>query len=117
MRCTWHLCNNELSGKSKKFCSINCKNKFHVTNKRRNLKIQLIQQAGGKCIDCGYKGPPFMFDFDHRNPDEKSFEVNNGGNGVSIERLIAEAAKCDLVCANCHRFRTHKQRCSGCEFC
>jgi hypothetical protein len=31
------------------------------------------------------------------------------GHGFSIETLKAEIAKCDLVCANCHRLRTWKR--------
>jgi hypothetical protein len=26
--------------------------------------------------------------------------------GVATEKLLAEIAKCDLVCSNCHRIRT-----------
>lgn len=29
------------------------------------------------------------------------------GRGLSIERVLAEIAKCDVVCSNCHRIRTH----------
>jgi hypothetical protein len=28
----------------------------------------------------------------------------------SIDRMLAEAAKCDIVCANCHRLRTFERR-------
>lgn len=35
--------------------------------------------------------------------------------GYEVQKT--EAIKCDLVCANCHRMRTHKQRCPGCEHC
>lgn len=88
-----------------------------MSKKRRGLKEQLVLEAGGKCMDCGYEGPPFMFDFDHRVPADKLFHISNGGNGVSIQRLREEAQKCDLLCANCHRFRTHIQRCIGCQYC
>jgi len=113
----WHLCNIELSGRATKFCSKNCNNKYHVSKKRRSLKLELIEAAGGSCVDCGLTGAPYLFDFDHRDPATKSFLVSNGGNGTSIARLREEAAKCDLVCANCHRHRTHIQRCMGCEYC
>ena len=37
----------------------------------------------------------------HVDPSTKSFGVNTG-NGKSIAAYRAEAAKCVLVCANCH---------------
>jgi hypothetical protein len=43
--------------------------------------------------------------------------VSSKGCSIAIDRLRAEVAKCDLVCANCHRVRTHKQRCNDCELC
>lgn len=58
-----------------------------------------------------------MFDFDHRDPKLKSFSISDKGVTVSLARLQEEVKKCDLVCANCHRFRTHVQRCLGCEHC
>jgi hypothetical protein len=85
--------------------------------RRRKVKELLVVEHGSKCLDCGYEGPPFMFDFDHRDPTEKSFGVAAGGVTRSLDKTRAEALKCDLVCANCHRMRTHKQRCSGCEYC
>lgn len=79
------------------------------------MKARLVELHGGKCVDCGYAGPPFMYDFDHRDPAEKSFRI--GGATQSFDRVLAESRKCDLVCAGCHRFRTHRQRCPGCEHC
>lgn len=70
-------------------------------------KKKLIEDAGGKCMVCGL---PFdgdcsaIFDFHHRNPNEKLFCINNGSlNKYGIKKVAKEAAKCDLVCANCHR--------------
>lgn len=86
-----------------------------AANRRRTVKEILIEEAGGKCLDCGYVGPPFLFDFDHRNPKEKQFQISQ--THLALATLRDEAKKCDLVCANCHRMRTHKQRCSGCKYC
>lgn len=84
---------------------------------RRQTKEKLVAAHGGKCLDCGYTGPPFMFDFDHRDPTEKTFGIGAKGFSRKYEVQLTESLKCDLVCANCHRMRTHKQRCSGCEHC
>ena len=62
----------------------------------------LIIRYGGKCVDCGYIGPPETFDFDHvRGTKIGSVSILLRGN-----RGIEESEKCDLVCANCHRIRT-----------
>lgn len=47
-------------------------------------------------------------EYDHREPSKKEFQI--GKVGTSIFRLKAEMAKCDLVCANCHRVRESRRR-------
>lgn len=88
-----------------------------VSRYRRRRKEKLVVSFGGRCHDCGVAYPPFMFDFDHRDPKRKSFNIGNNGSTLSWAKTIEEAAKCDMVCANCHRVRTHRQRCPGCEYC
>lgn len=88
-----------------------------VADWRRRVKEKLVAAHGGKCVDCGIAYPPFVMDFDHRDPTEKKFGLSEKGKCQSYEKQLAESLKCDLVCANCHRMRTHKQRCSGCEHC
>lgn len=87
-----------------------------ATRRRQRIKKALVEERGGKCSDCGTTGPPYIFDFDHRNPEEKEFTIS-GSSHIGEEKIRAEANKCDLVCANCHRIRTHRQRCPGCETC
>ncbi len=61
------------------------------------------------CADCGQNFPPWVMDFDHRDPTTKSFALAAGKALLkSREVLIAEIAKCDVVCANCHAIRTYK---------
>ncbi len=44
--------------------------------RRRALIRKLIQEAKNRpCADCGASFPPFVMDFDHRFPDEKSFNI------------------------------------------
>lgn len=69
---------------------------------RRELVSSLKAQP---CGDCGVSYPSFVMDFDHRPG-----EVKVGGVGrlatATRQRLLEEIAKCDVVCANCHRIRT-----------
>ena len=61
------------------------------------------------CADCGQCFPTICMDFDH-NGSAKTVKLTDwartvGTSDVAIERLKAEIAKCDVVCANCHRLR------------
>lgn len=62
------------------------------------------------CADCGGLFPPYVMDFDHRDPATKSFEITRVAGRVSRKKLLEEIAKCDIVCSNCHRVRTYHQQ-------
>lgn len=55
------------------------------------------------CIRCGKKYPPYVMDYHHRNPKEKSFSIGRFWRRKSKKLLLNEISKCDLLCANCHR--------------
>lgn len=60
------------------------------------------------CMDCGEKYPYYVMDFDHR--ENKEFSLSNCVmKGHNKEKILKEISKCDLVCANCHRERTHNR--------
>ena len=71
--------------------------------RRQRRKSELVAAAGGRCIDCGYKKSLAALEFHHLDPAAKEFGI--GSFDGSLERLLAEAKKCDLLCANCHRLR------------
>ena len=59
------------------------------------------------CADCGRTFAPHQMDFDHRPGTVKRFPLTAGGAMLRpTSALLEEAAKCDVVCANCHRIRT-----------
>jgi hypothetical protein len=72
--------------------------------KRRYLTDMLRVLKDEPCADCGVRYPYYVMDFDHRS--DKVTEVSLLVR-TSVEKLMAEAAKCDVVCANCHRERTY----------
>jgi len=81
--------------------------KTYQKKRIHKIKKRLIEEAGGKCLICGM---PFdgdcssLFDFHHKNPNNKLFNINNCSlNRYSIARIETEVAKCELLCANCHR--------------
>lgn len=78
-----------------------------ATARRYKNKEILIARRGGECVDCGYKyngKNAIVFDFHHRNPDDKLFGIAPRIH-YNLKTLKVEADKCDLLCANCHRLR------------
>lgn len=59
------------------------------------------------CTDCGYREHPDALEFDHLPGFEKVAGINAMlRRGVGWAKIEAEIAKCEVVCANCHRIRT-----------
>ena len=100
MTCEYHLCNNNLKGKQTRFCSTNCKQKFHTINNRRKIKQKAVDYKGGKCEKCGYNKSLRALTFHHR--ENKEFGIAKYGHTRSWKRVKAELDKCDLLCHNCH---------------
>jgi transposase len=73
-----------------------------VVQWRRRAKQRLVREAGGRCAVCGYDRCTAALEFHHLSPNEKSFGLSMRGITRSIEKLREEAAKCVLLCANCH---------------
>ena len=74
-----------------------------VAKRRRKLKSMVVEYKGGKCIICGYKKYTGAFDLHHLDRSKKEFGLSMRGLTRSWEKTKAEADKCILVCANCHR--------------
>jgi hypothetical protein len=59
------------------------------------------------CAECDNKYPPHVMDFDHVR-GEKLFNVATNKRR-ELETTLEEISKCEVVCANCHRIRTHER--------
>jgi hypothetical protein len=55
------------------------------------------------CVDCG-EPDPLVLEFDHLG--SKSFNIAANLGNRKWQSILDEIAKCDVVCANCHRRRT-----------
>jgi hypothetical protein len=55
------------------------------------------------CVDCG-ETDPLVLEFDHLG--HKRFNIAKGLRDRNWAPVLDEIAKCDVVCANCHRRRT-----------
>src|SRR5574338_617852 len=60
------------------------------------------------CADGGGRFDPVCMDFDHLHEYEKTKCVGSLVNH-SVETILAEAEKCEVVCSNCHRLRTKRR--------
>jgi hypothetical protein len=60
------------------------------------------------CTDCRGLFPWYVTEFDHAR-GVKAFTISTMV-GRTMPFILTEIAKCDVVCANCHKIRTHKRR-------
>jgi hypothetical protein len=89
------------------------KRKRRSVNRDAVRASQLRRYARGKaiieelkrkpCADCGLTFPSVCMDFDHVRGRKKN---TIGVLLCCTESLRRELAKCEVVCANCHRIRT-----------
>lgn len=61
------------------------------------------------CADCGCVFPHYVMDFDHVRGEKVSNVACLTNRNVARKQVWDEIEKCDLVCANCHRFRTFRR--------
>lgn len=73
------------------------------------MKSMVEEAKNGPCMDCRVSYPPYVMDFDHRGDDLKVMKISTLVTKGNLSALLAEMAKCDLVCSNCHRERTHRR--------
>jgi hypothetical protein len=76
--------------------------------KRRMLMRQILQELKAvPCADCGVQYPSWVMEFDH----VRGVKLFNVGEGLELRAgaVFAEAAKCEIVCSNCHQERTRQR--------
>jgi transposase len=83
------------------FRCVRCRSE-RVASHRRKVKARLVAEAGGRCVRCGYCRIPAALEFHHLEPAQKSFAIGSRGVARAYDEVRAEAAKCILLCSNCH---------------
>lgn len=76
-----------------------------LSHRNWRLRVAKEYKAGRVCMDCGGSFHHSAMDFDHRPGEAKLFDISSK-SCCAWPKLVAEVAKCDLVCSNCHRVRT-----------
>lgn len=80
---------------------------FQVRLTTHRERLHALKSA--PCLDCGEPFLPCAMDYDHVR-GEKRHAIADMVGRFSWEQVEVEIAKCDLVCANCHRMRTALRR-------
>ena len=75
--------------------------------RQRNQAVILEWLSSHPCVDCG-NDDIRVLEFDHLPEHKKLNNVSNLINN-STEVLVAEIAKCEVRCANCHKIKTYER--------
>lgn len=70
----------------------------------RKLAMRLAKDK--PCADCGVKYHHAVMEFDHIG--EKNFVISR--TNKSIEDMMEEISRCEVVCSNCHAIRTWNRK-------
>jgi hypothetical protein len=83
------------------------KNSQHrAAKKNYDLKRALVTAFKNKpCSDCGQSFHFSVMDLDHVR-GRKLMAIGANIKSMSVNNLLKELEKCDVVCSNCHRLRT-----------
>jgi hypothetical protein len=75
---------------------------------RQQIKKIIISAKSVPCKDCKKTYAHYVMDFDHLPQFKKFLDVSTMvSHGYCADTILREIAKCEVVCANCHRERTH----------
>jgi len=85
-------------------------NKAYYVEKARKheqaIRDCIVAAKSKPCADCGKKYPYYVMDLDHLDGYQKKFTISEMGRRSGLRKVLVEIAKCEAVCANCHRVRT-----------
>ena len=71
-------------------------------------ELHLYKEKHG-CADCRNRFPHYVLEFDHRPEHQKIDVVYRVLRNYGADAAWKEVAKCDVVCANCHKIRTYQR--------
>lgn len=76
----------------------------------RNRRIVDEIRDSTPCADCGMQYPAHAMDFDHVTGTKAANVMDLVYAPAGLATLWAEIDKCVVVCALCHRYRTHARK-------
>lgn len=83
------------------------------TSKEARRKVEWLAEYKKtlKCSKCP-ENHIACLQFHHRDSSQKEFTISTAIRRYSLEKIIEEIAKCDVLCANCH-FKLHYEERNG----
>jgi hypothetical protein len=87
-----------------KYIDAEARRKRERAERRTRYLIEFFRSH--PCADCG-EADPVVLEFDHLR--DKRFEITNQFASRNWQEILDEIAKCDVVCANCHKRRTARR--------
>lgn len=94
---------------NKEYYQRNCE-RLRMQNRDRIYTKQLAVnelKESTPCMKCGLYWPSYVMDYHHRDRSTKIAGIAGMIKSNTIEKIMAEIEKCDLLCANCHRIKEH----------
>lgn len=80
--------------------------RFHIGAMARRVMGWLKVLEG--CERCGYRNDPGILHWHHKDPLQKTVDVAYLVALGDWHEILAEAAKCQLLCENCHDLAHHE---------
>ena len=74
--------------------------------KKRDFVNSYKMERG--CRECGYNAHPVALELNHIDPTTKTYSIGRQLISISMENLVLELAKCEVLCANCHQIHTYE---------
>jgi len=85
------------------------KRERYAADRRKVAKDYIDAIKNAPCTDCGQRWPPVAMDFDHVRGHKIRGIANLVSGAYKLDLIKEEIEKCELVCACCHRIRTHSR--------
>jgi hypothetical protein len=83
---------------------------FEAMLNHSKVKVILSELKINGCVICGYNKEETALDFHHVEPKYMKFRLTINGLKHKDIDIVDELNKCMLLCSNCHREITQKER-------
>lgn len=106
----WYTTHPDAGKKGTKKWRKNNPEAYRASRERSVARIRrlFIEAKDKPCADCGTLYASYIMDLDHIR-GTKLFNISRGYSR-GLKAVVAEIAKCEAVCSNCHRERTHQRK-------